>query len=147
MKTKFTQFLRIKKEALNEAERAILVVNREIEQMQEEIASILREIASIAIPSSGAYADFLKIQAIKKAHIDELEFKKLDLAHLREKRQRMQEQLKLLSLEHEKAKYLDKLEIQKMLALQKRQEELQMDEVSLLLYNTRNGSSQFKEEA
>lgn len=147
MKTKFTPLVRVKKEALDRVEREILLVNRAIEAHQELIAQAVRDIAALAIPEQGAYADFLRVQAMKKVYIEELEQHKLELAELRARRGLLQEQLKALGVELEKAKYLDKLEVQKMIALQKRQESLELDEISLLLYNARQGEGMAKEGA
>ncbi|MGP1450104.1 MAG: flagellar export protein FliJ [Wolinella sp.] len=137
MKTKFTELLRIKSEAVRDMERQILGVAIQIERARSDMDGVLREIAGIEIPSHGTYMDFIKIQAIKSAYIDELELKKLEIAELKEMRERLEERLRFLNLEYEKAKYLDKLEMQKIIAHQKRQEELQMDEVSLMLFNSR----------
>ncbi|MGP1579865.1 MAG: flagellar export protein FliJ [Wolinella sp.] len=137
MKTKFSELLRVKKEALKEMERAILTISQHIERRELEIEAILREILEIVIPSLGTYAEFLRIQEIKRAHIEEMEQKRLEVAQLRAERTLMREHLKELNLEYEKAKYLENLEIQKMLARKKHQESVEMDEISLMLYNTR----------
>ena len=138
MKTKFSEFLRVKKEALKEMERAILTISQHIERRELEIEAILREILEIKIPSLGTYAEFLRIQEIKKAHIGEIDRMRLEVAQLKAERTLMRERLKELNLDYEKAKYLESLEIQKVLARRKNQERAEMDEISLMLYNTRS---------
>ena len=138
MKTKFSELLRVKKEALKEMERAILAISQHIERRELEIEAILREILEIKIPSLGTYAEFLRIQEIKKAHIEEIDRMRLEVAQLKAKRTLMRERLKELNLDYEKAKYLESLEIQKVLARRKNQERAEMDEISLMLYNTRS---------
>ena len=142
MKTKFSELLRVKKEALKEMERAILAISQHIERRELEIEAILREILEIKIPSLGTYAEFLRIQEIKKAHIEEIDRMRLEVAQLKAERTLMRERLKELNLDYEKAKYLESLEIQKVLARRKNQERAEMDEISLMLYNTRSLANQ-----
>ncbi len=142
MKTKFSELLRVKKEALKEMERAILAISRHIERRELEIEAILREILEIKTPSLGTYAEFLRIQEIKKAHIGEIDQMRLEVAQLKAERTLMRERLKELNLDYEKAKYLESLEIQKVLARRKNQERAEMDEISLMLYNTRSLANQ-----
>ena len=61
-------------------------------------------------------------------------FKMGELALLKKQKQELQEYFKMQNVEYEKAKYLDGLEVKKILDKIRRQESKDLDEISVMLY-------------
>lgn len=134
MRTRFTPLLKVRQEKLDRLEAALQAFNYEIMQVQARLEVIVHEIRTLEIPSQGSYGEFLMMQAIKGEQMARLELEQLSLASLQQKKREVEENMRLARIEYEKAKYLDRVEIQKVLATRAREEAREMDEIAGLLF-------------
>ena len=93
---------------------------------------------SFTIVGEGNYNDLLYFQQIKESYLNEVDRIVEFIASLRLERKVIQEEMRLLNIEYEKANYLDSLEKTKMLKERQYKEAAQLDEVSILLHNARH---------
>ncbi len=138
MTTKFSALVQIRKNAVKNAEQKLIGVNQRIAVAQMDLASAQQQLAEIVIPQKGNYNDLLYFQQIKESYLNEVDRIVEFIASLRLERKVIQEEMRLLNIEFEKANYLDSLEKTKMLKERQYRESAQLDEVSILLHNTRH---------
>ncbi|PZT47971.1 hypothetical protein B6S12_06170 [Helicobacter valdiviensis] len=134
MKTKFTQLVILNKRKVEEVEMELQKNAKSIEVKQGEIDALVREFATLQEPRSGIYQEFLTFCHHKEEYRNYIDDKMRELAFLKQDRKKLQEAFKLANIEYEKAKYLDELEIKKMLETAKRLEGKNLDEISVMLY-------------
>ncbi len=138
MKTKFEQLVYLRKEALKEGERKIMAVNQKIQGAQSSLDQAQQRLYEIVIPKKGeSYNELLRFQSLKESHLYEIEQITVLIAALKLERKSIQEEVRYLNIEYEKAKYLDSLEKQKIINEVKRKETQYLDEVSIMLYNAK----------
>lgn len=135
MKTKFTPLVKLNKQKADEVEQMLQKNAQEIVLKQEEIDALVREFASLQEPKSGFYQAFLTFVEHKNYYRTMIDEKAYELALLKQKRGELQELFKEKNIEFEKAKYLENLEIKKVLEKVKKQEAKDLDEISVMLYN------------
>ena len=135
MKTKFTPLVKLNKQKADEVEQMLQKNAQEIVLKQEEIDALVREFASLQEPKSGFYQAFLTFVEHKNYYRAMIDEKAYELALLKQKRGELQELFKEKNIEFEKAKYLENLEIKKVLEKVKKQEAKDLDEISVMLYN------------
>ncbi|WP_297814257.1 flagellar export protein FliJ [uncultured Helicobacter sp.] len=134
MKTKFTQLVLLHKKKVNEIEMMLQKNAQTIRSKQSEIDVLVQEFATLQEPKSGIYQDFLTFAYHKEEFRQTIDFKVQELAQLKHQKQKLQEDFKLQNIEFEKAKYLEGLEIKKMVEKAKKQEMRDLDEISVMLY-------------
>ena len=138
MTTKFSALVQIRKNAVKNAEQKLIAVNQRIAVAQMDLASAQQQLSEIVIPQKGNYNDLLYFQQIKESYLNEVDRIVEFIASLRLERKVIQEEMRLLNIEYEKANYLDSLEKTKMLKERHYKEAAQLDEVSILLHNARH---------
>ncbi|MBD5165008.1 flagellar export protein FliJ [Helicobacter sp.] len=134
MKTKFTQLVLLRKKKVDEAEIMLQKNAQAISAKQSEIDALVREFATLQEPKSGIYQAFLTFTHHKDEFRQTIDFKMQELSQLKHKKQELQEYFRVQNIEFEKAKYLDGLEIKKMIEQAKKQETKDLDEISVMLY-------------
>lgn len=134
MKTKFTQLVVLRKKKVDEAELMLQKNAQKIIDKQAEIDALIREFATLEEPKNGVYQAFLTFVHRKNEYRETIDFKMGELALLKKQKQELQEYFKMQNVEYEKAKYLDGLEVKKILDKIRRQESKDLDEISVMLY-------------
>lgn len=134
MKTKFTQLVILRKKKVDEAELMLQKNAQQIQAKQAEIDALVREFATLEEPKSGVYQAFLTFVHHKNEYRQTIDSKMGELALLKKQKQDLQEHFKAQNIEYEKAKYLDGLEVKKILEKLKKQESKDLDEISVMLY-------------
>ncbi len=134
MKTKFTQLVLLRKRKVDEAEIMLQENAQSITAKQAEIDTLVREFAMLKGPESGVYQSFLTFAHYKDTFRETIDLKIQELALLKQKRKELQEYFKLQNIEYEKAKYLDGMEVKKILENLKARENRDLDEISVMLY-------------
>ncbi len=134
MKTKFTPLVLLQKQKIDVIEQEIERNAQAIKGKQEEIDTLIAEFATLKEPTSGVYQAFLTFVHHKNEYYQSIDYKMGELALLKKKRQELQEAFRLQNIELEKAKYLDSLEVKKVLQRLKKRENVEMDEISVMLY-------------
>lgn len=137
MKTKFSELLKVKKRKVDEVENRLLDFRNQKNRVYLQIEEIDRDISSLKIPKSG---DFTKI-TLSYAHLSNLSNqKKLKIEEtlsLEAQIEVEKELYKKANIDFEKIKYLDNLEIKKVLLQMKIQESKDMDEIANILFSNK----------
>lgn len=134
MKTKFDVLLVGIKQKMKNAELELAQIETLIQNTQEEIASFTHAIAEIEFPSSGSSLAFREIYAGKRAYLQKIEDSTSTLSSLKAQKSQKQQEYQLYQLEFEKIKYLQKKEIDSLIAKIKQKEQNQLDEIAVMLF-------------
>lgn len=134
MKTKFDVLLVGIKQKMQNAELELSNINAQIQNTQEEIVSFTQAIADIELPSSGSPLAFREIYESKRAYLQKIEDSTSYLSSLKAQKGQKQQEYQLYQLEFEKIKYLQKKEIDALLAKIKQKEQNQLDEIAVMLF-------------
>ncbi|MCH5322943.1 MAG: flagellar FliJ family protein [Helicobacter sp.] len=134
MNTKFSQLVKLNKQKMDKVEQSLRKNAQEIFFKHEEVAALIKELSSLQEPKEGVYQNFLNFAHQKEDYRRMIDEKTTEIARLKKERQQLQELFKIRNIEYEKAKYLNNLELKKMLEDAKRKENKNMDEISVMLY-------------
>ncbi|WP_104721741.1 flagellar export protein FliJ [Helicobacter mesocricetorum] len=134
MKTKFTPLVLLQQQKIDVIEQELQRNTQAIKIKQEEIDMLIAEFATLKEPTSGVYQAFLTFVHHKNEYRQSIDYKMGELALLKKKKQELQESFRVQNVELEKAKYLDSLEVKKVLQKLKKRENVEMDEISVMLY-------------
>jgi flagellar biosynthesis chaperone FliJ len=135
LKTQYSSLVKIKKERLDMMEKAVQSCHQTIRQIQERIDNAYTDLREMKIPEKGDFSLYRQMQLLKQRVQDEIAFNKHNL-HLAENALvKAMQQLKTANIEHEKFKYLETHEIEKVLKAKKEREAKALDEVALMMYN------------
>lgn len=137
MKTQYSSLVKIKKERLEMMEKAVQSCHQTIAQVKENIEKSYEQLRSIEAPEKGDFALFRQMQLLKHRAQDEIGFNKHNLVIAENGLIKAMQQLKTANIEHEKFKYLETNEIEKVLKAQKLKEAKELDEIALIGFNKR----------
>lgn len=116
-------------------EKAVQSCHQTIRQIQERIDNAYRDLREMKVPEKGDFSLYRQMQLLKQRVQDEIAFNKHNL-HLAENALvKAMQQLKTANIEHEKFKYLETHEIEKVLKAEKEREAKALDEVAVMMYN------------
>jgi len=135
MKTKFSDILKIKKQAVEKIERNIQKINASINNLKVKINNLENVLFSLSTPKEGNFSIFSQIKTQQNLLRDEIKNFNNQIVVLENRRNELMEELKKANIEYEKIKYLENLEIQKMVKEKRLKESRDMDEIAILLRN------------
>lgn len=135
MQTRFYSLVRLRKQKVDEVERAISANNRNIQLTEEAILGFTEEMLSLQTPEKGGFNQLLQFQDMKRVYTQQIRQKQLDLKQLHKYAKTLQKMLKEVSIEFEKAKHLDDVEREKIIKEREKLEEAEMNEISIMLHN------------
>jgi len=116
-------------------EQAVISCHQTIDVIKKKIEASYNELRSLDIPQDGDFSIFRQIQLFKHRIQDEIGFNKYNLQMAENALIKAMQQLKTANIEHEKFKYLETNEIEKILKAQKIKEAKALDEVALMMFN------------
>lgn len=134
MKTQYTALVKIKKQHLDKMENAVASCNDTIKILNTKINTSLMELRSLEMPQGGDFSFYRQAQLFKKRIQDDIAFNRHNLVLANDALMKAMQQLKTANIEFEKFKYLETLEIDKVLQKQKMLESKELDEVALMGY-------------
>jgi len=135
MKTKFSDILKIKKQAVEKVERNIQKINSSIQMLQNKINSLNNELLSFSFPKEGDFRKFQQVKLMQENLINKIKNFENQIGILENRKNELMKELKKANIEYEKIKYLENLEIQKMIKEKRLKENREMDEIAILLRN------------
>ncbi len=141
MKTQYSSLVKIKKDRLDMMEKAVQSCHQTIAQIEAKIEAAYNELRGIEMPGHGDFSLFRQMQLLKHRVQDEISFNKHNLALAQNALLKAMQQLKTANIEHEKFKYLETTEVEKILKAQKAKEAKDLDEVALMGFNRKNSIS------
>jgi len=119
-------------------ELSVASCHKTIAQIKEKIEFSYQELRSLEMPQGGDFSLFRQMQLLKHRIQDEIGFNKHNLQMAENALMKAMQQLKTANIEHEKFKYLETNEIEKVLKAQKLKEAKALDEVALMMFNRKN---------
>ena len=134
IKTKFDSLVKLKKLKVEEKEKELTKLNNQIAQAYEELDEIQKEIDKFEYPKEGNFALITQFKILQNALFNQLKEKQNHINFLEKQKEILSTQIKELSLEYEKMKYLQAEEIKKYIKKLKEKEAKEMDEIALMLY-------------
>ena len=135
MKTQYTPLVKIKKQHLDKMEQSVSSCNQTIRIVKKKIEDSYVQLHNLQIPRGGDFTLFRQIQLLKKRAQDEIGFNKHNLLLAENALVKAMQQLKTANIEHEKFKYLETTEIEKIIKARKLQESKELDEVAVMMFN------------
>lgn len=121
-------------------EQAVSSCHETIAIIKKKIEDSYNELRSLEIPQGGDFSLFRQMQLLKHRIQDEIGFNKYNLQMAENALIKAMQQLKTANIEHEKFKYLETNEIEKVLKAQKLKEAKALDEVALMMFNRKQNS-------
>jgi len=137
MKTKYDKLVEARKTQLNRAEADISDCNVKIFQKEQQLQRSIYELAHTELPKSGHISILRTLAEGRRVQALEIERLRVDLESLQSLLASLKENYKILSIEFEKAKHLQGLDIKKRLKELKLLEQKELDEVASMLYNNK----------
>lgn len=116
-------------------EKSVQSCHDTIRQIKERIETAYRELRDMKIPEKGNFSLYRQMQLLKQRVQDEIAFGKHNLLMAENALVKAMQQLKTANIEHEKFKYLETNEIEKVLKSKKHAEAKELDEVALMMFN------------
>jgi len=135
MKTKFSDILKVKKQAVEKIERDIQKINTSIKKLELKIENLNKTLFSLTPPKKGNFSVFSQLKSQQNLIREEIEKLKNQIIILKNRKNELMEELKKANIEYEKIRYLEGLEIKKIIKEKKLKEDRYMDEIAILLRN------------
>ena len=139
MKSKFSKIAKIRKQKREAIEKELLKSQNKQKMLTHKIASLYEEIVSIKMPQNGTVSLLALVGEQKKIlNRDKKEYEhELHLAAVAT--QKLQGEYQKAHIEYEKIKYLEEQELQALINKIKQQEQLDLDEISTMLFANKKG--------
>ena len=118
-------------------EKAVQSCHQTIALIKTKIETSYTELRSMEVPKGGDFSVFRQMRLLKHRVQDEIKFNKHNLHVAENALVKAMQQLKTANIEHEKFKYLETNEIEKVLKAQKLKEAKELDEIALMGFNKR----------
>ncbi len=119
-------------------EKSVQSCHATIKTINEKIENSYHELRTMQIPLAGDFSLYRQMQLLKHRVQDEIGFNKHNLLLAENALMKAMQQLKTANIEHEKFKYLETNEIEKVIKAQKLKEAKDLDEVALMAFNRNN---------
>ena len=134
MKSKFTSIVKVRKQQMDRIETLLAKARFKKSELKKKLALTCKDIENTEVPVSGSisvmnmFREKLDILRKEKLRLDEgLLVKKAEVKQLQDKYKRAH-------IEHEKIKYLEKQDFEEWMSKIKKQEQLDLDEISNMLF-------------
>jgi flagellar biosynthesis chaperone FliJ len=134
MKTRFTSLVGLKKSAMDRSERVVQSANADLNSAAMALQLSYTTLDTIETPNSGTMSQMLASRSLLGSQRDLIVHNQEWVSFAQKQVESAKGQLKLDMIEHEKFKYLELIEIKKMLKKIKIQEAKELDEVALMTY-------------
>lgn len=134
MKSKYTPLVKLKKKALDRAERELIEANALLKNASAKKGEAYTLLATLSLPLSGSLSELGQAQMLIHAQHDEIERCKQELALAEYQQHTAQEHFKASMIEFEKFKYLESQEEQAYIAKTKKEEAKMLDEIGTITY-------------
>jgi flagellar export protein FliJ len=134
MKSQFSKIAKIRKQKREVIERDLLKSKNKEKMLSHKIASFYEQIHALALPKEGTISMLSLIAEQKKILGRDKKSCEQELLSVQNETRTLQEAYQKAHIEYEKIHYLEEQELQAMIAKLKRQEQLDLDEVSTQLF-------------
>lgn len=135
--SRFGPIVKLHAQKVKELQNEIALANTKIAELEEAAQSAHSRLLATTTPKGGSFYEMIKANEIKKAKKMELQELEAHVQHCRENLQSLQQAYKERSIELEKAKHLQAVEVKELLQKRKVAERNELDEISMMLYNNK----------
>ena len=134
MKTRFSSLVGLKKSAMERSERVVQSANADLNSAAMALQLSYTTLDTIEMPNSGTMSQMLASRSLLGSQRDLIVHNQEWVAFAQKQVESAKGQLKLDMIEHEKFKYLELIEIKKILKKIKLQEAKELDEIALMTH-------------
>jgi len=134
MKTRFSALVTLKKSTMDRSERAVQSANADLNSATIALELSYSTLNTIKLPNSGTMSKMLASRSLLDSQRDLIVHNQEWLEFAHKQVESAKGQLKLDMIEHEKFKYLDLIEIKKIIKKIELQEAKDLDEIALMTY-------------
>lgn len=134
MKSKYAPLVKLKKKALDSAERALIAANNALSAASDKLNRAYDELSHMRLPAKGSVGEFTQATAIIHAQHQSIEGAKDELRSAEQQQSLMREKFKAAMIDYEKFKYLEVQEMNLHLKEIKDQEAKMLDEIGTMTY-------------
>jgi len=135
LKTKFSPIVKIRKNELEKIQKVISAINNNIAKKEEEILLFEQNYTNLETPISGNISELNVYNMQINIQRNKLKNLQLQLNGLILQKEETTELLRLANIEYEKIKYLEQEIIDEKLLFIKKQEDKEMDEIAIMLFD------------
>ncbi|MDD2782425.1 flagellar export protein FliJ [Sulfuricurvum sp.] len=134
MKSKYEPLVKLKKKALDTAERALIGANNALSSASDKLNRAYEELSKMALPAKGSVGEFTQATAMIHAQHQSIEEAQQVLQTAEQRQIQMRERFKEAMVDFEKFKYLEVQEMNAQLKELKEQEAKMLDEIGTMTY-------------
>ena len=134
MKTRFSALVTLKKSTMDRSERAVQSANADLNSATIALELSYSTLNTIKLPNIGTMSKMLASRSLLDSQRDLIVHNQEWLEFAHKQVESAKGQLKLDMIEHEKFKYLDLIEIKKIIKKIELQEAKDLDEIALMTY-------------
>ncbi|MDQ1297680.1 MAG: hypothetical protein QG558_218 [Campylobacterota bacterium] len=134
MKSRYEPLVKLKKQALDKAEQALMGANNEVTLSDAALDNAYAQLSFLVSPQNGSIGELFQAQMIAQAQHREIESCRLRVHRARINQDRAREAFRLSRIEFEKFNYLELQEIETMVAKVKHEEAKMLDEIGTMTY-------------
>ena len=138
MKTRFSSLVGLKKSAMDRSERVVQSANADLNSAAMALQLSYTTLDTIETPNSGTMSQMLASRLLLGSQRDLIVHNQDWVSFAQKQVESAKGQLKLDMIEHEKFKYLELIEIKKILKKIKIQEAKELDEIALMTYGRKD---------
>lgn len=134
MKSRYEPLVKLKKQALDKAEQALMSANNEVALSDAALDNAYSQLSLLISPQNGSIGELIQAQMIAQAQHREIESCRLRANQARINQDRARETFRFSRIEFEKFNYLELQEIETMVAKVKYEEAKMLDEIGTMTY-------------
>ena len=134
MKSRYEPLVKLKKQALDKAEQALVNANNEVTLSDIALDNAYQQLSLLTSPKNGSIVELFQAQMIAQAQHREIESCRLRINRARINQERAREAFRFSRIEFEKFNYLELQEIETMVAKVKHEEAKMLDEIGIMTY-------------
>ncbi len=131
MRTRFTPLVKMKKDLMDKRERELQKANSDLQKAQTALDTAYSDLKTAQTPSSGSIKELQMAQTIITSQRTVIKQKQEWADYAASQVNQAQHHFKEAMIEFEKFKYLEAEELKVIMQAQKKQQQIQMDEVAM----------------
>lgn len=134
MKSRYEPLVKLKKQALDKAEQALMSANNEVSLSDAALENAYAQLSFLTPPQNGSIGELLQAQMIAQAQHREIESCRLRVQRAQHNQNKAREVFRFSRIEFEKFNYLELQEVEAMVAKVKQEEAKMLDEIGTMTY-------------
>ncbi len=141
MKTRFSPLIKLKKDAMDTAERNLQQANQTLRLAEQSLDEAYDELNNATIPPVGTMTEFKNSRLLIEGQRQIIQEKKNWVANASDQVEKAKVVLKKAMVDYEKFKYLEAQQIKEELKKAKRREQRDLDEIAVQTYGKVKGTA------